>query len=497
MKLKYLCLFIFLNAFSEIDINKLSTTQKIEQLLMVAAPSKPDKKVLECMEHFYKKHSPGATIFLQRLTHIKDLIETEKLIDSWIHTQTLYAGDYEYGLRQKLLDGFRFPRYYILGNADKKIIEEVAFEIGTHCKNIGVLLDLAPTVDVNTNPNNPIIGTRSFGSDYNNVSECAIAFLKGLKNSGVFSCIKHFPGHGDTHTDSHTNLPIIEKSLEELLKTDLKPFIKSIESGFVDMVLVSHILNPAIDKKSPASLSKAWYSILRNNLNFNGIAITDSLSMKAVSHHKAQHELALNALIAGADMVILDREDDDWINFYTRIVPKTIKNIKFGIKKGLISLDDINEKCKKILELKNKAQKKAICDIDLLNANKLFKKVYADVIKIEKGVLKKFKNPKKYIVITKDNFKNIDISKLKNTLIYIEFYANKERFVLALNDNEYDHEFLDFINNDLKKFENNTLVCAFVNKELYKKINLKNKILCFEYNEASKEALKSCLNINF
>ena len=223
-----------------------------------------------------------------------------------------------------LVERFHFGRNKLKNNLEigKSVNPEArAFEkgkiIGKELAELGINCDLAPVVDINSNPNNPVIGVRSFGEDAGIVSKCAVKFMEGLKNSGIISTAKHFPGHGDTDTDSHFFLPRINKSLEGIENCELLPFKSMIDNG-VDMVMTAHIEVPKIEngqvisKKTgekifvPATMSKSILKgVLRDKLGFEGVVITDAMEMKAVSDNFGALEGAKRAILAGANIICM------------------------------------------------------------------------------------------------------------------------------------------------------------------------------------------------
>jgi beta-N-acetylhexosaminidase len=187
---------------------------------------------------------------------------------------------------------------------------EVAKAMAIELKSIGINLSWAPCVDINSNPNNPVIGDRSFGTNPEDVSQYAGLFFRGLVENGMLACIKHFPGHGDTTKDSHFDLPSLDLSLEELEKRELKPFVDLINQG-CPMVMSSHILFPKIDPNNPATLSrKILNDILRTKKGFNGVIVTDDLDMQAISSHYSEDYVVSAALSAGCELFIVARHPD-------------------------------------------------------------------------------------------------------------------------------------------------------------------------------------------
>ncbi|WP_084961609.1 glycoside hydrolase family 3 protein [Thermoactinospora rubra] len=206
--------------------------------------------------------------------------------------------------------GSSFPGNWALGVADDvRLTERVGRQIGQLVGESDITLNYAPTVDVNADPANPVIGIRSFGADPELVARHAAAWVRGHQSAGVAACAKHFPGHGDTVTDSHLALPTVHASLDLLDERDLRPFRAAIEAG-VRAVMAGHLLVPALDETMPASLSAAAYDLLRTSMRFDGLVVTDAIEMKAVAAQYPLGEIAVRALAAGADAVCVGIVDE-------------------------------------------------------------------------------------------------------------------------------------------------------------------------------------------
>ena len=180
--------------------------------------------------------------------------------------------------------------------------------MGVELASVGIDLSFAPVLDVHSNPANPVIGDRAFGSDPALVSEMGIALMRGLHDGGVLSCGKHFPGHGDTEKDSHLELPVVRRSRAELEHTELVPFRAAIAAG-VPMLMSAHVLYPALDPEHPATLSRAILTdLLRGELRFDGVVASDDLHMRAIVNHGSIGDAAVASLLAGADALLVCQE---------------------------------------------------------------------------------------------------------------------------------------------------------------------------------------------
>src|SRR5690606_39090999 len=214
-----------------------------------------------------------------------------------------------------------------------------------HSRRLGVHINFAPVVDINTNPDNPIIGNRSFGEDKINVTQKAVAFMKGMHKEGILSSAKHFPGHGDTKTDSHKTLPTISFSRARMDSVELYPYYHLINEG-LGSVMVAHLNVPGLEPQAnlPSSLSKTIITdILKRDLKFTGLIFTDALNMKGASNHQSPGDIDLAAFLAGNDVLLMSQN-----------VPKAIEKIAEAYKAGIISEDRLSHSVKKILMAKYK-----------------------------------------------------------------------------------------------------------------------------------------------
>lgn len=286
-------------------MSRLTLAQKAAGLIMIDVPG---TEITEKTAEYMKKNAWAGVILFAK--NVADRLQTQKFIND-LHSNSqaplLMAVDQEGGIVER----FRFPEMSLspglmaLGHAnDLELTYKVHEVMGLELKDIGIHIDFAPCIDVNNNPANPIIGVRSFGSDPNLVAEHGAAALRGLQAGGVAACVKHFPGHGNTALDSHLSLPSISSTIDELRKTELPPFEAAIKAG-VETIMTAHIIFPELDPELPATLSKPILTgILRKELGFNGIIVTDSLSMKAIADRWGFAEATVLSIEAGADLVL-------------------------------------------------------------------------------------------------------------------------------------------------------------------------------------------------
>lgn len=326
-------------------LNSMTLEQKIAQFFMIAAyPSQGDVHMNE-VEKTIKELGVGGVIWFPK-TKENYLKYAGKLQQNSENIPLFYALDAEWGASMRMSDVDRFPYAYTIGAADDlELSEKLAKMMGYESANLGIQFNFSPVADVNSNPNNPVIGFRSFGEDSEKVGKQVAAFVKGFEETGVYSSIKHFPGHGDTDKDSHFDLPVIHKTYEELMDCDWIPFKAGIKAGATS-VMVGHLSVPSLDPSgSPSSLSKIIIQdYLKGKLGFKGLVVSDALNMKAVADKYGKVDVAVKAFEAGCDILIYSENTKD-----------AIQAIKKKVQKGDISEKEINERCLKILKLKEKS----------------------------------------------------------------------------------------------------------------------------------------------
>ncbi len=322
----------------------LSLEEKIGQLFMIDVFTNKSDEELDQIEKFIERHKIGGVIFSKGNPHrqakFTNKIQTKNKIP------LLIGMDAEWGLAMRLDSTFAFPWNMTLGAIqDTTIVRKVGYEIGKHNKRLGVHINFAPVVDINTNPENPIIGNRSFGESKDIVISHSLALMNGMHDAGILTSAKHFPGHGDTELDSHKTLPTISFSEERIRSVELEPFKTLIDRG-VSSVMVAHLNVPSLEERPnyPSSLSpKIVSDLLIDELDFKGLVITDALNMKGVSNFSQQGRVDLQAFKAGSDILLISEN-----------VPKAIQLIKEAISEGEISEDRLANSVKKILFAKYK-----------------------------------------------------------------------------------------------------------------------------------------------
>jgi beta-N-acetylhexosaminidase len=322
--------------------SSLSLDQKIGQLFMVATYSDRNNAYKHYFEQLIQDYNIGGLIFFQGGPH-----RQVALINQYqsLSKVPLFIGiDGEWGLGMRLDSVIDFPKQMTLGAIQNdSLIYKMGLTIGQQCQQIGVHINFAPVADINSNPRNPVIGIRSFGEDRENVTDKSAAYMKGLQHCRIIATAKHFPGHGDTGSDSHYTLPVVSHSYQKLNETDLYPFKRLIADSLMG-IITGHLYVPKLDSTPnlAASLSeKVITQLLKKQMGFKGLVFTDAMNMRGVSRGKTAVEINIKALLAGNDILLCPES-----------VIETIKKIKAKIEKGTIAVEVIDEKVIKILHSK-------------------------------------------------------------------------------------------------------------------------------------------------
>ncbi len=320
----------------------LTPDQRLGQLFMVAAYSNKDRSHADRIERLVRNQNIGGVMFMQGGPKRQALMTNR--LQAAAKVPLLIAMDAEWGLDMRLDSSAHFAKQMTLGAMDDpKYVYQMGRDIARKMRALGVHIDFAPVLDVNSNPGNPVIGNRSFGEDQNRVAALGTQYLKGLQDNKVMAVAKHFPGHGDTDTDSHVALPVINTDLARLTKVDLVPFQQSFEAGIMG-VMVAHLYMPLFDTTNAktTTLSHALVTdLLKDKMGFKGLVFTDALNMRSVSKLYKDGELDALALAAGND-VLLFSED----------VPSALLRIHEAVAAGVLKQEDLDLRVKKILRAK-------------------------------------------------------------------------------------------------------------------------------------------------
>ena len=289
--------------------NNMTLNEKIGQLFMVAAYSNKGPEHTQDILRLIKKHHIGGLIFFQGTPE-----KQAKLTNIYQYNAKIplmIGMDAEWGLGMRLDSVISYPRQMTLGAiSDDSLIYKMGLDIGAQLRRLGVHVNFAPVVDINNNPANPVIGSRSFGEDRNNVAGKGIAYMNGLQDRNVLAVAKHFPGHGDTDKDSHKTLPVISHDSLRLDSIELYPFKRLISNG-VGGVMTAHLNIPSLidEPNRPSTLSKKVVThMLKDQLGFNGLVFTDALNMKGVTNNFQSGEIEIEALKAGNDVLLYPQD---------------------------------------------------------------------------------------------------------------------------------------------------------------------------------------------
>lgn len=330
-------------------IKNMTIKEKIGQMIMVGVPG---SRYTNRSERILRKYLPGGIIlFGFNLSNEKG---TRKFIEDLQRTSMQYSGiplfvsiDQEGGRVKRIIDGVtQFPGNMAIGVVDdEEVTGDLARIIGMQLRLLGINMNLAPVVDVNNNPANPVINTRSFGSSPEVVARMAVAYIEGLQQSRCIAVAKHFPGHGDTDKDSHITLPVIPHSLQRLKDVELKPFVAAIDAD-VEAIMTAHIAYPKVlGNNLPVTVSPLFLrDILRQKLEFEGIVITDDMEMDAITRYIDLGEAAVQSIKAGADIVL--------ISTHGYHVPLIVRSIERALQEGRLTEERLDDSVIKIVELK-------------------------------------------------------------------------------------------------------------------------------------------------
>ncbi len=335
----------FLNADAEwVDsvMDKLSLDERIAQMIMVYGYSNQGLEHENAVLRQISRYNVGGILFFQG-----EPIEQARLTNRFqaeSQVPLLIAIDGENGLGMRLDKTITYPPMMTLGAiSDNSLIYRLGNDIADQFRRLGVHMNFAPVADVNNNPSNPVIGIRSFGEERENVAQKVIALMEGMQDRGVLVAAKHFPGHGDTGSDSHHTLPVIPHDLNRLDSVEFYPFRKAIQRGLTG-IMVAHLRVPSLDPREnrATTLSNpAINGLLKEQMQFRGLIVTDALNMKGLTNFFKPGEREVEAVKAGNDILLMPSD-----------VGKTISEVKQAVKRGEISEDEINESCRKILQAK-------------------------------------------------------------------------------------------------------------------------------------------------
>lgn len=420
--------------------NKMSVQEKIGQLFMISAYSNRDSLHTNEVNKLIQDYKVGGLIFFQggpvRQAKLTNLYQSKAKVPLFIGI------DAEWGLGMRLDSTYTYPWNMTLGAIqDLSLIENVGRNMANEDKRIGIHFNFAPVLDINTNPKNPIIGNRSFGEDKVNVSNRAIALMKGVQSQGVFSTGKHFPGHGDTATDSHKTLPLITFSKERLEMVELYPYKQIFDEGLVS-VMVAHLSIPSLEPLSnyPSSASyNIVTNLLQKELGFEGLIFTDGLAMKGATDFKGPGDLEIAVLLAGND-IFLGPEN----------VPLAFQKLETAYNEGVITEERLAHSVKKILHYKFKAGLNKYKPIEINT-------IYNDLNPSQNDALH-YKLYENAITVLKNEKEILPIKNLDQKIAYVKMGDDvNSTFVATLKKytevTEVANTNIESLNDELKKYD--------------------------------------------
>jgi beta-glucosidase-like glycosyl hydrolase/CubicO group peptidase (beta-lactamase class C family) len=320
----------------------LNEDQRLGQLFMVNTYSGGPNYNKSQIDSLIRNHYIGGLIFMQgtaeKQAELTNYYQSISKVPLWI------GMDAEWGLGMRLTGVQNFPKQMTMGAmTDSSLVYRMGMAVAYQAKRIGVHINFAPDVDVNNNPSNPVINMRSFGENKYNVSRNAIQYMKGMQDNGVLACAKHFPGHGDTDVDSHADMPVINKTLEQLQLTELYPFQTLFNAG-VASAMVAHLQVPSLepDTRIPATLSyNIITKLMKEKMGYRGLIFTDALNMQGIAKYYQPGEVDVKAFLAGNDVLL-----------FSQNVPEAVRRLKMAIDADSLSWKRVEESVKKILRAK-------------------------------------------------------------------------------------------------------------------------------------------------
>lgn len=457
---------------------EMNQEEKIGQLFMVAAYSNKDEQHTKNLSLLIENYHIGGLIFFQggpgREINMTNQLQAKSKIPLWI------GMDAEWGLGMRLDSTMNFPKQMTLGAIQNNdYIYRMGAEIARQAKLIGVHVNFAPVVDVNNNIKNPVIGYRSFGEDKENVAQKGVAYMKGMQDNGLLANAKHFPGHGDTDSDSHTTLPVINHSKERLDELELYPFKKLIENN-VNSMMVAHLHIPAYDdtpNKATTLSENVVTNLLKEKLGFDGLIFTDALNMKGVSDFYAPGETDLLAFKAGNDVLLFPMN-----------VPNAVKMIKNALKERSVSEKRLEESVKKILYAKHKlglqngfkklSNENIYDKLHTSDAKNLNERLYSEAATL-------VKNEKNFLpihILDTTTFASLSLRAKKNTTFqqYLDKYADFTHY--HLEKENMDLGDYSQLMDQLSQYETVVVGLHGMNNNASKRFGLKSEDILFLQN---------------
>ncbi|HUH74947.1 MAG TPA: glycoside hydrolase family 3 N-terminal domain-containing protein [Chitinophagales bacterium] len=427
-------------------MNVLTPEEKVAQLFMISAYSNKDEAHYREIENFIKKYKIGGLIMMQGTPEKQAELINRFQANSKVPLMIGFDG--EWGLSMRLKNVIDYPRQMVLGAlSNDLLLYDMGREFARQMKLVGIHVNFAPVVDVNNNPNNPVINDRSFGEDVPNVIRKSVMYMKGLQEGGVMACAKHFPGHGDTDVDSHYDLPTIKQTKARLDSIELKPF-RALAYNGIGSMMVAHLSIPSLDNAPnlPSTLSpKIIDGILRKDIGYQGLVFTDAMNMKGITKYFPSGPAEVKALLAGNDIML-----------FSDNVPQAMEGVLKAIKENVLTQDLIDEKVRKVLLAKYwlGLNKKPVLNTQNLDAK--INTEYAEFLK------EKLLTEAITVVTDKNNLIPIgDLSKYKIAAVHISGNSKNELTRMLNKYGEVNHFYIskdasqsefDQLRNQLKEY---------------------------------------------
>lgn len=459
-----------------IKLQELSLEEKIGQLLVAGFHG---KEVSNDIEELIREYHVGNIILFQR-----NIQDSEQLGELNRNLQTLMEKhnripafisiDQEGGMVARLVTkATHFPGNMALAaGGDYKDAYEFGAAMGQELRNVGVNINFAPVLDINNNPENPVIGVRSYGDSPEKVAEYGKHFFKGLQSEGVIGFGKHFPGHGNTKVDSHLGLPSISSNLEELKKVELVPFIEAINNG-IDGIMTAHIIFPEIEKNMvPATLSKTIITgLLREQLGFEGLIVTDSIEMKAIANNYGLEDAVVRALSAGVDLICVSHTKEEQVISFNAI--------KKAVEEGRLSIQEVDAKVERILSYKEK--------YDLYNWKNLSGKISDEALEAHGKLASRISENSITLIKDEKELLPIDTEGLITITPVSQVTTIADDELEEINLAKMIHKTIggEFINYDLKEVNENEIIARAADKK---------RILFASYNMSLNTSQRSLLD---
>lgn len=438
-----------MNHWVDSVFDTMSDDERIGQLFMVIANSTSDNRNMQRLMRYVNEIKVGGILFHKGDPEMQ--AEVTNRLQKASHVPMLVSLDGEWGLSMRLSGTTRFPKNMMLGAIeDNNLIAAYGEEVGRQCREMGIQINFAPDMDVNSNVDNPVIGIRSFGENARAVAEKGNAYARGLEGMGVLSVSKHFPGHGDTSEDSHFTLPTVHHSLERLDSIELYPFRQYIKEGYAG-VMTSHLYVPALDKKNrPATFSSAIVTdLLQHKMGFTGLCFTDALAMKGAAVHKAGN-LSVQALLAGNDVLLASATPID-----------DFAAVKAALDDGVINIEDVEAKCLKILQYKYIAGLHEYAPIQM------------------KGLTRRLNTPHASWLVAKLNAEAVTLLSNVDDFLPIKQLDKKKIAALSIGDDK-NNEFLTMLSryDTVAHFSITRHTSAAKVQQVYNQLNKYDVIIC-------------------